>query len=239
VSRPLVLLETDILAALARFAHRDRGHHLAHVIARDGELVACDGHRLARVPLIVAVPLDSDMGWNGNAPVRFAIHADHLRAAIAAQDVLHAATEDDKADDDDDDDDDDRDQRPRRGRVLAITPHEVANAPRRRLIIGLDHVPRSELRTEDRYSVDVCDADVLDRWPTKDGLDAVQREYAGTAPDEMPVDVSFLADAIRLLRALPSVDVSTTRVRWSELTAPAQIRTESGVRISIMPRRAP
>lgn len=233
MSKPLILLETDILVALARFAHGDRGHHLAHVIARDGELVACDGHRLARVPLLVTVPFDSDMEWDGNAPVRFALHADHLRAAVAAQDALSA-----KFDRAHPADEEDEDSRPRRGRVIAITPHEVSDAPRKRLTLGLDHDARTELRTEDRYSVDVCDADVLDRWPTKEGLDAVQQEVAGTPPDEMPVDVSFLDDAIRLLRALPLGHESTTRVRWSGLTNPAHIRTESGVRISIMPRRA-
>lgn len=234
MSKPLLLLETDILVALARFAHRDRAHHLAHVIARDGELVACSGYHIARVPLLVAVPFDSDMEWDGEAPVQFAIHADHLRAAVAAQDVLHARF--DRADALGDDED--QDPRPRRGRVIAITPHEVALAPRKRLTLGLDHVARTELRTEDRYSVDVCDADVLDRWPTKEGLDAVQQEVDGTPPDEMPVDVSFLSDAIRLLRALTPGHESTTLVRWSGIGNPAHIRTESGVRISIMPRRS-
>lgn len=75
-------IRTDLLRAVAQWSYQssvspeDRPH-LAVVAVIDGELVATNGHRLARVPV----------GAHKN--VRFAIKREHIFAAAAAQHELH------------------------------------------------------------------------------------------------------------------------------------------------------
>jgi hypothetical protein len=71
-------IRTDLLRAVAQWSLASPGDrlHLAVVAVLDGELVATDGHRLARVPV----------GTHKNA--KFALKREHIFAAAAAQHKL-------------------------------------------------------------------------------------------------------------------------------------------------------
>ncbi len=69
---PSIIIRTDLLLAVSRWAHDDTRPHLGVVLFKNNEVVACDGHRLVRVPV----------ACNG---LTIAIDRDLIAAAAAAQ----------------------------------------------------------------------------------------------------------------------------------------------------------
>lgn len=72
-SASMITISTKLLAAVAKWAYsNDDRPHLSVVLFRDDEMVACDGHRLVRVPV----------ASNG---LTLAVQRRHVMAAVAAQ----------------------------------------------------------------------------------------------------------------------------------------------------------
>lgn len=69
-----ITIKTDLLLAVSRWASpaKDNRPHLSVVLFKGNEMLACDGHRLVRVPV----------ACNG---LTIAIDRDHIAAAAAAQ----------------------------------------------------------------------------------------------------------------------------------------------------------
>ncbi len=75
-----ITIATDLLAAVAKWAGTDESPaHLELVVFRNDEVVACDGHRMVRVPL-------------RTHGLELAVHRTHLLAAVAAQKELSHVT---------------------------------------------------------------------------------------------------------------------------------------------------
>lgn len=73
----MISISTNLLAAVAKWASTDEARvNLCMVLFTKGEYVACDGHRLVRVPL----------EYDGKA---FCVGRDHILAAVAAQRSLY------------------------------------------------------------------------------------------------------------------------------------------------------
>jgi hypothetical protein len=80
----VITLKSKVLAAVARWAYPEFDRmHLHMVLFADGEYVACDGHRLVRVPY----------EYDGEP---FGVDRSHLLAAIAAQEASHVDAYDDE-----------------------------------------------------------------------------------------------------------------------------------------------
>jgi len=74
-----ISIQTNLLAAVAKWAYPDTDKpHLSMVLFTLGEYVACDGHRLVRVPLDYSGP-------------SFGVDRSHLLAAVAAQREMSVA----------------------------------------------------------------------------------------------------------------------------------------------------
>jgi hypothetical protein len=77
----MIRIPTNLLAAVAKWASTDESRpHLCMVLFTKGEYVACDGHRLVRVPL----------EYDGPA---FGVDRRHLLAAVTAQRELRGGRE--------------------------------------------------------------------------------------------------------------------------------------------------
>lgn len=74
----MIKIPTNVLAAVAKWASTDESRpHICMVLFTAGEYVACDGHRLVRVPL----------EYDGQP---FGVDRGHLLAAVAAQKSVYS-----------------------------------------------------------------------------------------------------------------------------------------------------
>jgi hypothetical protein len=211
----MIKVRTDLLAAVANWAHADPDRPIGAVVFRDGHIVATDGRRLVLVP--------HELEGEPFGVARF-----HLRAAIAAQNTLTREPID-----------------PQVGHDVIDTGSDVTLADgqydNREIALNAKD-GRVYLEITEDVAIRVP-AHGITSYPTAKALQSVlDQGDSKCTPDGYRLDAGLLEGLAEINTASASFRDGIHVVRWSRLErdgsrSPLVLRNVNGVRFAIMPQR--
>lgn len=215
VAAKSINVRTDLLHAVAKWAHGDASRAIGAVAFRDNEIVATDGHRL------VIVPCET----NGHA---FGVYRSHLLAAVAAQNSLARDGID-----------------PRVGHdIVEVEDHmvgpylTVADGPFGDRVVDL--WPVDGHVQIDLGAVRVI-ASKIDISQYPDVRSVLKHGDDSSTPDGYLLDARFLAAIEEVNTAHANYQSGVRVVKWGRLIGgvrdPLVLKSETGVTFVVMPQR--
>lgn len=210
----MTTVRTDLLAAVAKWAHADPARPIGAVLFRDNRIIATDGHRLVIVPHEL----------EGEA---FGVARYHLRAAIAAQNALTREPIDPQVGYD----------------VKDVGDVVLADGPYGdREITLTTKEGRVYLEIADGVAIRVPAHDVS-TYADQKRLDSLISGGSDTGtPDGYLLNPEYLADVSEVSTASATYRDGVWVTRWSRLDkkggrSPLVMRNKNGVLFAIMPMR--